>query len=368
MSRFGTTVDPITGKRSEHPGVDIVLSKGAPIYAVANGTIIFAGEKDGYGNLVEVAHNEGYTSRYAHLDRVAVTVGDSVVHGQRIATAGDSGRATGPHLHFELQKDGRPIDPTPIIRADPNVSYTHVGEHGIYINGECIKMEEFAERINSFHEQADDPTKLVMVFSGDHTTKMGDITNVKEAMREANVLRISNGNEVDRVLPPKAEPQIEHGVELMTSLPKTIKRRNLFMIYMNASGEIMCGAGTTIKMRRDLEGVSNYLEQFLTNPNDVRELSQQQNKQFTLPDGRKITHPVSQGFVSLVTTGETPAEEYVALLRTITETYAKIRGEVAQTIFNKPLASLSAEELALIYELVPMRVGEEEAKIIKPTK
>lgn len=358
MSRFGTIINPLTGKTSQHNGVDIVLSKGAPIYTVADGVVTFAGEKGGYGNLIEVAHNEGYTSRYAHLDRVAVSVGDSVVRGRRIGTAGDSGRATGPHLHFELQKDGKQIDPTPIMQASPNTSYAHVSSEGIYINGERIEEEELAEHIAELRKQSSNSKHLVLVLNADHTARMGNITHVKEAMREANVLRLSYGKEVERILPPKAEPVVEHGVELMTSFPRTVKSRNLFMIYMNAKGDIMCGTGTTTKMHRNLEGVSDYLERFLTNPNNVRELSEQQTTQFTLPDGRTLTHPVNQGYVSLVTRGETPAKEYIALLQTVSDTYTRIRTEVAQTHFGKSLSALTSEELQLIYEMVPMRVGE----------
>ena len=110
-SDFGPRMHPLTGKYQEHTGVDIAMPIGTPVRALAPGKVIFAGEKGGYGNLVIVEHEGGYTSYYAHNARLRVRVGDEVDSGDELAESGASGRTTGPHLHVEIRRDGKPIDP-----------------------------------------------------------------------------------------------------------------------------------------------------------------------------------------------------------------------------------------------------------------
>jgi len=99
------------GSQSYHPGVDIAAAVGVPVRSAASGTVIFAGMDEEYGNLVIVEHGMGLESRYAHNDRLSVRVGDRVRRGQMIAAAGSTGNSTAPHLHFEIRKNGMPVDP-----------------------------------------------------------------------------------------------------------------------------------------------------------------------------------------------------------------------------------------------------------------
>jgi murein DD-endopeptidase MepM/ murein hydrolase activator NlpD len=85
------------------------------VLAVAQGVVTWAGPREGYGILIEVNHGNGYVTRYAHNSRVSVAVGDTVERGQAIAVVGSTGRSTGPHVHFEVLKDGRQIDPMAFI-------------------------------------------------------------------------------------------------------------------------------------------------------------------------------------------------------------------------------------------------------------
>jgi murein DD-endopeptidase MepM/ murein hydrolase activator NlpD len=110
-SRFGWRNSPIEGHRHHHDGMDIAASKGTRIDAVRSGTVEFAGQSRGYGNMVIIDHGNGLTSRYAHCDELKVTEGDRIRSGQAIATVGSTGRSTGPHLHFEIRQDGEMIDP-----------------------------------------------------------------------------------------------------------------------------------------------------------------------------------------------------------------------------------------------------------------
>lgn len=114
-SVFGYRTDPFNGRRSWHSGVDFAGKKGSDVVAVASGVVTWSGEYRGYGNMVEVDHGEGFVTRYAHNQENRVDVGDLVQRGQQIALMGSSGRSTGPHVHFEVYKNGRPVDPSSYI-------------------------------------------------------------------------------------------------------------------------------------------------------------------------------------------------------------------------------------------------------------
>ena len=110
-SPFGWRRDPFSGAPAYHRGVDLRAAYGEPIGAADAGTVVFAGEQHGYGQTVVVEHANGIRTRYAHLSSVTATAGDEVKAGEAIGRAGRSGRATATHLHFEVTRNGRPIDP-----------------------------------------------------------------------------------------------------------------------------------------------------------------------------------------------------------------------------------------------------------------
>ena len=110
-SGFGLRADPFNGHQSQHDGVDIASNMGSPILAVGDGVVSHSGDKAGYGLLVEITHESGLTTRYAHTRAILVRVGDRVQKGQAIAQIGTSGRSTGPHLHFEVVRNGTPVNP-----------------------------------------------------------------------------------------------------------------------------------------------------------------------------------------------------------------------------------------------------------------
>jgi len=114
-SSFGYRSDPFSGRRSWHAGVDFAGKENSEIIAVAGGVVTYAGDRRGYGKLVEVSHGSGLVTRYAHCKKVVVKVGSVVKKGQQLATMGSTGRATGPHVHFEVLKDGRQVNPSKFI-------------------------------------------------------------------------------------------------------------------------------------------------------------------------------------------------------------------------------------------------------------
>ncbi len=110
-SRFGWRADPVDGHARFHHGTDLRMAYGTEVLAAAPGVVTSAGERPGYGLTVVVDHGDGRETRYAHLSTVDVAPGDPVAGGQPIARSGNSGRTTGPHLHFEAREYGQPVDP-----------------------------------------------------------------------------------------------------------------------------------------------------------------------------------------------------------------------------------------------------------------
>ena len=114
-SNYGYRLDPISGRNSFHTGVDLIAPPGTPVVAAAGGVVSAAGFMPEYGNIVDIDHDNGLTSRYAHLSRILVKVGDVVMKGQKVALVGSTGRTTGPHLHFEVREKGIPLNPNKFL-------------------------------------------------------------------------------------------------------------------------------------------------------------------------------------------------------------------------------------------------------------
>lgn len=114
---FGSRKDPFHGATAFHNGLDIAADKGAPIYASASGVVQSAGWSGDYGNLVVIAHEFGLTTRYAHMSRIDVKAGDRVERGQVVGFIGATGRASGPHLHYEVWANGQPLNPLKFLTS-----------------------------------------------------------------------------------------------------------------------------------------------------------------------------------------------------------------------------------------------------------
>lgn len=115
-SHFGLRTDPISGGNQFHRGLDFSGHVGDPVTAVADGVVIFSGRDAGFGNLVEIDHGNGLMTRYGHNSKLLVTVGERVRAGEKISLMGSTGRSTGPHLHFEVWRDGRPVNPRQFLQ------------------------------------------------------------------------------------------------------------------------------------------------------------------------------------------------------------------------------------------------------------
>lgn len=114
-SHFGKRIDPFHGRVAWHKGIDFAGKEGADILAVASGVVVWSGDRYGFGQMVEINHGNGFVTRYAHNQQNRVMLGDVVSKGQVIAQMGSSGRSTGPHVHFEVLKQGEAVDPAQYI-------------------------------------------------------------------------------------------------------------------------------------------------------------------------------------------------------------------------------------------------------------
>ncbi len=122
-SSFGNRPDPFLGRLALHAGIDFRAPTGTRILATAPGTVIIAGKSGGYGNMVEIDHGNGITTRYAHLSTILVNVGDKITTGEAIARSGSTGRSTGPHLHYEVRLNGEAVDPMRFLTAGIKLSH-----------------------------------------------------------------------------------------------------------------------------------------------------------------------------------------------------------------------------------------------------
>jgi murein DD-endopeptidase MepM/ murein hydrolase activator NlpD len=117
-SGFGVRSDPFHAGAAMHPGIDLAGAYGTPVYATADGTVLRAGwNSGGYGNLVEIDHGRGITTRYGHMSAILVSAGDHITRGQQIGRMGSTGRSTGNHLHYEVRIDGRAVNPIPFMKS-----------------------------------------------------------------------------------------------------------------------------------------------------------------------------------------------------------------------------------------------------------
>lgn len=121
-SGFGTRIDPFLGSAAMHSGIDFAAMTGTPVRASAAGTVTEAGRNGGYGNMVEIDHGGGISSRYGHMSKIVVKSGDRVTRGTVIGLSGSTGRSTGPHLHYEIRREGVAIDPARFVKSGREIA------------------------------------------------------------------------------------------------------------------------------------------------------------------------------------------------------------------------------------------------------
>lgn len=158
--RFGMRTHPVTRKKSMHNGVDFAVDRGTDVYATADGVVEFSGRQSGFGKLVIMQHSFGFKTYFAHLDKLNVKAGDLVAKGQLIAHSGNSGRSTGPHLHYEIRRLYTAIDPAPFLKwniANFDTIFTDVTSVKWASLKEMYPLNQAAVQLPSSLKETDSP-------------------------------------------------------------------------------------------------------------------------------------------------------------------------------------------------------------------
>lgn len=492
---FGAKTD--ASGAGTHQGIDYVLDEGDPVYAAADGEISSITRDDSNGLMLVLKHSDGIETRYAHLSKIQIvshikieggmmtvnntynliTDGDhsnqkisgKVNRGQLIGYAGSTGRATGPHLHFEVRKDGKPVDPVTMFTSDkpvtapfpiyvvegtnkPGEEYFAIcngklckineeigeavsryfagiddpqyatiqleadkdvpeeivakvseelrkvqalkvsktvtdGNSGevvvlkdatttvsriangalidviydpdgsrIYIDGARHSLDEVAEVIGAKRESSDKPYEFTVHIKASGDTRMGIITDIKKELRTINGIRLLYTlNEMVTPDHPYAETKIDEYYKVETYKES---RNNIIVIKTNASDRYLIGDRPDYLNDNALERVKSYILNKENNPDCPGKTI----KEFTLPDGRIITYPVSQAMILMQNDRGTSFEGYQAINAFVQKAYSELRNDLAAELFGRPLAELSDEEMSIIRQAIPMNVCEAEPK------
>ena len=246
----------------------------------------------------------------------------------------------------------------------------------IFYNGEQMTIDELRSSLEKL--RAEKGAQAVLDIRTDAATKMGAIENVKLAARQSKVLRIryvAPDKEIDKILPPpEGDPNIPYDVEISENLKQKtvdfknlrVAKNNLLMIDMNAAGKILTTRPDGKLGLVELAEVKDIVKQFIDNSESVNNSRKVKNPHYSSftwqtikrsADG-EVHYPVSDGVISIQTTRDTSAENYLALQAAIVEAYAELREELSQRIFSKPFASLEGYDREYVLQAIPIKVSE----------
>lgn len=393
------------GAGRSHTGIDYVLNEGDPVYATADGEVSAITRDDSNGLMLTLKHADGYETRYAHLSTVyiyteisfegpnvrykklgsiltdadhsdlTVTGGGKVYKGQLIGFAGSTGSATGPHLHFEVRKNGNPIDPSPLFTSDKPVKGPFIidvaegpknpkpgEEYFIICNGKLAHKEDIGKLVEEFFAGTPMHQAVVHIKAQD-SVPMGVITDIKEQLRNARALKVryeTHESTIEKRLPPA--PKTDMYPPTVDALAGT-NRRNIIVMRVNPNGEMFLGS-TYVK--GSLHNDDLYakelarLKELISNPEESAECPEIEMMDIQMPDGSTRQFRVSKGIITFQNDRATSYEDYTKAMKLITTAYKELREEVSAEVFGKPLAELSDTEMQVIYRAVPMNVSEME--------
>ena len=407
------------GAGRSHTGIDYVLNEGDPVYATADGEVSAITRDDSNGLMLTLKHADGYETRYAHLSNVyiyteisfegpnvkvnklgsistdadhsdlTVTGGGKVYKGQLIGFAGSTGRATGPHLHFEVRKNGNPIDPSPLFTSDKPVKGPFIidvaegtknpkpgEEYFIICNGKLAHKEDIGKLVEEFFAGTPMHQAVVHIKAQD-SVPMGVITDIKEQLRNARALKVryeTDDSAIEKRMPPAVENTEQKSDEPRFMTPEEwatdVSRRNLISFKINAKDKVLLATDRSFRAQEhyicdasefDVEILKNHI----SNPENKATLPEYEMRDITMPDGSTKQFKVSNAMVSLQIDRGTSYEGYTKAMECITTAYKELREELSAEVFGKTLAELSDAEMQVIYQAVPMNVSETEPKDIR---
>ena len=271
------------------------------------------------------------------------------------------------------------VEPTP---SDELKSEVYISADGkIFFNGEEMTLDELTSALETL--RAAKGAEAVLDIRTETATKMGAVENVKLAARQSKVLKVryvTPDKEVDKILPPpEGDPNAPYDVEISEDLKqKTVDLRNLrvaksnlLMLYMNAAGQILTTRPDGNMGLVELAEVKDIVKQFIDNSESVNNSRKVKNPHYSSftwqtikrsADG-EVHYPVSDGFISIQTTRDASADNYLALQAAIVEAYAELRDELAQRSFHKSFSALDGHDRDYVLQAIPMRVSEADPRL-----
>ena len=275
-------------------------------------------------------------------------------------------------------------EPTVEMPTSPDEAKSEVyisAEGKIFFNGEEMTLDELRSSLEKL--RAEKGADAVLDIRTETATKMGAVENVKLAARQSKVLKvryITPDKEIDKILPPpEGDPNVSYDVEISEDLKQKkvdfvnlrVAENNLLMIFMNAAGQILTTRPDGNMGLVELAEVKDIVKQFIDNSQSVNNSRKVKNPHYSSftwqtikrsADG-EVHYPVSDGIVSIQTTRDTSADNYLALQAAIVEAYAELRDELAQRSFHKPFASLDGYDREYVVQAIPMRVSEADPRL-----
>lgn len=321
------------------------------------------------GLTVTIMHEEGIRTVYKQVPYIILRP-DRIKTGQMIGKAGKTAESTDVHLHFEVHKDGKPVDPAPYISTPLKISkavFIDISKAGvnenrlsdsydIALNGERTDKDKIGEAVA--REMAKDSTIRTIQISADPQTPMGIIEDIKEQLKQADLFYVLNG--IVNTPPPAAESDTDGAGRILYQY----KRNNIIIVRTNAADRYLIGPYPGYLDEESAERVRKYLLNEEKNP-DYSDIIEQE---FTLPDGTKVTYPVSQGIIVMQNDRGTSFKGYQEVNEFIRNIYIGLQEDAAMKIFGRSYADLSYAEMEIIRKAVPMRVVENQPKSSKIDK
>lgn len=375
------------GFSEKHGGIDFVLDEGAPVYAAVDACEVSVTRDGGHGLMITLTHANGYETRYEHLSKVNIisrfnverpgmrsadyyyidsegdksdwTIKGEVNQGQLIGYAGSTGRSTGPHLHFEVRKDGKAIDPQLLFVSDkpaeaPFKIYVIEGtgkqgeEYLAYCGGKLCRIDEVRKTLA---RKTDGSATLVRLYASPQTP-MWVITDIKEQLRAIEGLRLVNVLDGIAVTPsPAPETRYDDFYRVETL---KIDNKDIIAVYSNGYGTHFIGDGLGELDASSAEKVRSWILNEDNSPNLPHTVVQD----FILPDGSTFSYPVSQAMILIRYDAATTFQTYIDVNKFVQKVYDGLRNDLSEKVFGKDFTILSETEAGIIRKAVPMNVCE----------
>ncbi len=332
-----------------------------------NGTCEFRCGPESEGLTVRIRHDDGIETVYRQVPYIALRP-DKIRAGQMIGKAGMTARSTGVHLHFEVHKDGEPVDPAPYLSSSQNASravFIEIKKTGenenrlqdryvMEIDGEMKDFDEVGETVAE--EIARDSTISLVQITADPLTPMGYIDDIKKELRTIPGLRLAFVGKEHVTLPPSEPETTEEYVKRhnLTVMHFGTDLNNIIIIRTNAEDRYLIGP----KPGYLDEDSENRLKGYIRNRDNDNNCPNLVEQELTLPDGSSITWPVSQAMIIMQHDRGTSFEGYQAINSFINEIYIDLREDAAKKIFGRAWTELSEAEMEVIRKAEPMRVHE----------